>query len=173
MKNTTQKIINQFPQLKPLLDESNKEVLKTSSTLSELEKTFLQLARFFEKPNEEAFSLQLLYQHLEDEWLEFALQLIVEFFRNETYLIKNPNFSIIRDSQDYYTQSDFARFLQEKGFPDYTQNKVAVYKKRGKFPKEDILIAGKPYWSRYTAEIFLRKLELEKKRKESKNDEEG
>lgn len=35
MKNTTQKIINQFPQLKPLLDESNKEVLKTSSTLSD------------------------------------------------------------------------------------------------------------------------------------------
>lgn len=115
MKNTTQKIINQFPQLKPLLDESNKEVLKTSSTLSELEKTFLQLARFFEKPNEEAFSLQLLYQHLEDEWLEFALQLIAEFFKNETHLIKNPNFSIIRDSQDYYTQSDFACYLEDKG----------------------------------------------------------
>jgi hypothetical protein len=47
MKNATQKIINLFPHLKPLLDESNKEVLKTSSTLSELEKTFLQLDRFF------------------------------------------------------------------------------------------------------------------------------
>lgn len=157
MKNTTQKIINQFPQLKPLLDKSNKEVLKTSSTLSELEKTFLQLARFFEKPNEEALSLQLLYQHLEDEWLEFALQLIVEFFRNETYLIKNPNFSIIRDSQDYYTQSDFARYLEDKGI-HFPQNKIAVYRKRGKFPKEDLLIAGTPYWSKYTVESFAKHL---------------
>lgn len=175
MKKATYLLLNYFPKFKKHIKAYENLFMAENAiaSLNDTEKIFLKLAWFFESEGKYEFNLYWLYQ-LEGEWLEFALDLIEIFFKEDTYLFQKnkPPHSLLIDADDYLTQTDFARFLQEKGF-DYTQNKVAVYRKRGKFPKEDILIAGKPYWSRYTAEIFLRKLELEKKRKESKNDEEG
>lgn len=42
--------------------------------LTEVEAVFLRLAWFFEAPEQESFNIGLLYHHLENEWLEFALE---------------------------------------------------------------------------------------------------
>jgi hypothetical protein len=99
----------------------------------------------------------LLYHHLEDEWLEFALELMVQFFREDTYLIQKPTFSILREPTDnYFNQKQFADFLSENGL-HYDKRKLNVYYSRGKLPKADIELAGTPYWSKYTVEGFYKK----------------
>ncbi|PKR82495.1 hypothetical protein [Heyndrickxia camelliae] len=157
MKKSTSKIIEQFPFLHKKIDEIlsgpfSEEVLNDLD--NEVDKTFVKLAYFFEYPHFEGFSLSLLYKHLENDWLEFALSLIYEFFTKDTFLIQNPSHSII-DGDNYLTQTEFGRYLEEQGL-NYTKNEMAVYKKRGKLPKEDILIAGTSYWSKETVERFAK-----------------
>jgi hypothetical protein len=57
-------------------------------SLDYVERTFLKLAWFFENPDNENFDLKTLYKHLDDDWLEWALELITLYFREDTYLIK-------------------------------------------------------------------------------------
>lgn len=42
-------------------------------SLDQVQRTFLKLACFFENPDYDHFDLNTLYQHLEDDWLEWAL----------------------------------------------------------------------------------------------------
>ncbi|MFC3882400.1 hypothetical protein ACFOU2_02205 [Bacillus songklensis] len=69
--------------------------------------------------------------------------------------------SIIGEKQpiEYFNQTDFARYLNEQGLA-FTQNKLAVYRLRGKLPKEDMVISGKPYWTKETVEQYV----MEKKK---------
>jgi hypothetical protein len=95
-----------------------------------------------------------LYHHLDNEWLEFALELMSQFFREDTYLIQKPTHSILREKQDdYFNQKQFADFLSENGLK-YDKRKLKVYYSRGKIPRADIELAGTPYWSKSTVEEY-------------------
>ena len=107
-------------------------------------------------PEYESFNIRWLYEYLDDGWLEFALELMVQFFQEDTYLIQKPTLSILRESgENYFNQKQFADFLSENGL-HYDKRKLNVYYSRGKLPKADIELAGTPYWSKYTVEGFLR-----------------
>jgi hypothetical protein len=163
MKHSTKRIIERFPKFKGKLKAYNNilSVEEAMQGLTEVEAVFLRLACFFEAPEQESFNIGLLYHHLENEWLEFALELMTQFFREDTYLIQKPSFSILRETPDHYlNQKQFADFLSEHGL-NYDKRKLNVYYSRGKIPKADVELAGTPYWSISTVEAFC---EQEKKR---------
>ncbi|MCQ6282931.1 hypothetical protein [Bacillus sp. EB600] len=57
-----------------------------------------------------------MYESLDDKWLEFALELMVHFLWEDTYLIQKPTFSILREPRgNYLNQKQFADFLSENG----------------------------------------------------------
>lgn len=147
----TKRIIEKIPQLKEYLQGTP---VKNSPELSQTELTFLDLANFFENPDQKEFYLSSIYHHLNDDWLEFALEVIHLFFTKDTYLIKNHTHSIITDGDSYMNQSRFADYLKENGL-NYDRSKLGVYVKRGKAPKADIIISGTKYWERLTCERFL------------------
>jgi len=156
MKAATKRIMEEFPVLEKYLN-SNESTLLSDQVLSKLtnvEQVFLRLAWFFENPNKENFNLESFYKHLEDDWLEFGLELIHLFFRNDTYLIKEPTHSIITDGDYYMNQSRFAEFLSENGVK-YDKAKMSMYIKRGVVPRADITVSGIKYWERLTCEKFL------------------
>ncbi|MBT2758004.1 hypothetical protein J7E71_19215 [Mesobacillus foraminis] len=121
--------------------------------LDEFEATFLRLARFFETPGKESFDLGFLYRHLDNDWLEFALELITDFFREETYLIQKPTYSLIKDGSDYYSLTQFAEELSKRGLR-YDRQKLNLYFERGKVPQPDLVVGGVKYWSKKTVRIY-------------------
>jgi len=156
MKSATKRIIEEFPVLEQYLD-SNESVLLSDQVLAKLtdvEQVFLRLAWFFENPKKENFNLESFYKYLEDEWLELGLELVHQFFKKDSYLIKYPTHSIITDGDYYMNQSRFAEFLSENGL-NYDKAKLSVYISRGKAPKHDIVISGTKLWERLTCERFL------------------
>ncbi|WP_337969853.1 hypothetical protein [Virgibacillus salexigens] len=156
MKSATKRILNSFPVLEKHLPSNESAILSDQilSNLSEVEQVFLRLIWFFENPNKENFNLESFYKHLDNEWLELALESVHMFFVDDTYLIQNPTHSIITDGDYYMNQSRFAEFLSENGL-NYDRSKLGVYIKRGKAPKADITISGTNYWERSTCERFL------------------
>jgi hypothetical protein len=42
-----------------------------------------------------------IYKHLDNDWLELALELVVEFFYDDTYLIQKPNLSLFEMKVTY------------------------------------------------------------------------
>lgn len=162
MKKTTKKIVESFPMLESKLHAYENSFLREEAleSLSEVERAFLKLAWFFEQPKHESFDLRILYQHLDDQRLELALGLIVGFFREDTFLITQPSFLLIREGDEYLNQIQFADYLREQGLK-YDRSKLNVYYKRGKIPKADVELSGTPYWSKKTVERYC---EQEKKR---------
>lgn len=156
MKNATAMIVERFPGLEKELKTNASSILidQTLNELSDVEQVFLKLAWFFEEPDNENFNLESIYKHLQDQWLEFALEVIYVFFRQDTYLLQDPSHLIIRDGDYYMNQSRFAEFLNENGLK-YDRAKLKVYIDRGKVPKPDIIISGTMYWERSTCEKFL------------------
>ncbi|MEY2193682.1 hypothetical protein AB7942_13225 [Neobacillus sp. BF23-41] len=137
MKRSTKRIIETFPKFKSKLKAYENILLVEEATkgLTDVEAVFLKLAWFFEAPEQESFNIGLLYHHLENEWLEFALELMTQFFREDTYLIQKPTFSILRETTDhYFNQKQFADFLSEHGV-NYDKRKLNVYYSRGKIRK--------------------------------------
>jgi hypothetical protein len=163
IKRSTKRIIEKFPKFKGKLKayENILSVEEAMQGLTDVEAVFLRLAWFFEAPEHESFNIGLLYQHLDNEWLEFSLELMTHFFREDTYLIQKPTFSILRETPDhYFNQKQFADFLTENGL-NYDKRKLNVYYSRGKLPKADVELAGTAYWSKSTVEEFC---EQEKER---------
>jgi hypothetical protein len=154
MKLTTKMVLEVFPDLEErLLGEENysEEVL---NKMDPVKRTFLQLGCFFEHPGEGHFDLALLYQHLDDEWLELALELITRYFQEATYLIQKPSYSLIKDGSDYLNQTEFARYLTDQGV-SYDRQKLNLYYERGKVPKADLLLGGgKKYWHLSSVQAF-------------------
>jgi hypothetical protein len=156
LKKTTKRIIEIFPGLEGKLKayENISLVEDAMKGLNEVEATFLKLAWFFQDPEQENFNIGLLYQHLDNDWLELALELMVQFFREDTYLIQKPTLSFIREgSNDYYNQKQFADYLSEHGL-NYDKRKLNVYFHRGKLPEPDLKLGGTPYWERKSVEKF-------------------
>jgi hypothetical protein len=165
LKKATKRIIETFPNFEGNLKAYENILLveEAMKGLNQVEATFFKLACFFEEPEHENFNIGLLYQHLDNDWLELALELITQFFKEDTYLIQHPTFSIIREGKDYFfNQKQFADFLSESGL-NYDKRKLNVYYSRGKIPKADIELAGTPYWSKSTVEDFCEQ-EKEKNR---------
>jgi hypothetical protein len=147
MKRTTRRIVEKLPNLEDKI-VAHESVLLAEEALQSLDKvdqTFLKLAWFFENPEEANFNLTCLYQNLDDDWLEWALELITLYFSEDTYLIKKPSYSIIRDGSEYVNQSHFADYLNENGLT-YTRQKINNYLVRGKIPEADVEIDGTKYW---------------------------
>jgi hypothetical protein len=163
MKRSTKRIIESFPKFKGKLKayENILSVEEAMKGLTDVEAVFLKLAWFFEAPEQESFNIGLLYHHLDNDWLEFALELLTQFFQEDTYLIQHPTISILRETKDhYFNQKQFADFLSEQGL-NYDKRKLNVYYSRGKIPKADVELAGTSYWSKSTVEDFC---EQEKER---------
>ncbi|MED2974237.1 hypothetical protein P4361_18570 [Fictibacillus sp. B-59209] len=163
MKNTTKKIVNVFPDLRMHFEKHSYNDEAVLSTLEPVKRTFLQLGSFFEQPEEE-FNLALLYKHLDDEWLELALELITRYFQKETYLIQKPFYSYIKDGSEYLNLTEFARYLSDQGVR-YDRQKLNLYYERGKVPKADLFLgSGTKYWHLSTVQAFC---EQEKNRLKS------
>ncbi|MCP3029617.1 hypothetical protein [Halobacillus sp. A5] len=165
MKKSTALIVNQmssFEKVMPTNENVNldDEALKK---FNDVEQTFLRLVCFFEEPDDENFNLASIYKHLDDDWLNLALQAIHVFFSEDTYLMKKPTFSVIRESDEYKNQTQFAQYLKEHGL-QYDRSKINVYVKRGIVPTPDLEIAGSKYWKGSTCEVYLKK-EIEKRNK--------
>ncbi|WP_242281149.1 hypothetical protein [Bacillus cereus group sp. BfR-BA-01347] len=160
MAKTTRLVLEHFPQLEKHIHAY--ENLFTSqqafeSLNTEEERVFLEMIWFFEKPEENSFDMRLLYKYLNDERLVFGLDLLSHYFKYDTYLIRNVDHSLILSAEDYVTQSEFGRLLQGEGL-NYNQRKIAMYRKRGKFVKEDVTVAGVPYWSKDTVQKYIDEL---------------
>ena len=153
MKNTTKRIVEKFPNLEEKVLEINGSglvIVDDIQSLDSVEHTFLKLALFFENPENAHFDLASLYKELDNDWLEWALELITQFFQEDTFLIQNPSFTMIKDGSDYLNLTQFAQYLTEQGLR-YDRQKVNLYYERGKIPQPDLWIGGTKYWSRNTA----------------------
>jgi hypothetical protein len=162
MKKTTGRIVESFPDLKDKLNAYENILLieEAMKGLDDIRATFLKLAWFFENPEHENFNIGYLYRYLDNDWLEFALELITEYFREDTYLIQKPSYSLIKDGSDYLSLSQFADYLSEQGLR-YDRQKLNLYYDRGKVPEPDLVIGGIKYWSIKTVQSFG---EFERKR---------
>ncbi|MGM0941360.1 MAG: hypothetical protein ACQEWU_10415 [Bacillota bacterium] len=156
MKTSTKHILDSFPALEKHLPSNESAILSDQvlSNLNEIEQVFLRLAWFFENPDKENFNLESFYKHLDNDWLELALECVHMFFMDDTYLIKDPTHSIITNGDYYLNQSRFAEFLSENGL-NYDRFKMNKYISRGLVPAPDITISGTKYWERLTCERFL------------------
>ncbi|MBT2688344.1 hypothetical protein J7I93_09135 [Bacillus sp. ISL-47] len=153
MKKATSQIVMLFPHLKNPILEQDQDSAASADQFNDIESTFLQLARFFENPTRESFDLMLLYRHLKDGWLELALEYTAQFFKEDTFLIQHPTLAIVKESDNYLSQSQFAAFLTERGLK-YDRAKVKNYYDRGKIPVPDLIVAGVKYWSTSSAESY-------------------
>ncbi|OZU89091.1 hypothetical protein CIL03_08745 [Virgibacillus indicus] len=96
----------------------------------------------------------MIYKTLDNDWLEFSLEVIVVFFSKDTYLIQKPTTSLITDKEQYLNQSQFAVYLSENGLK-YDRAKINMYLKRGKLPEPTLIIAGMKYWEKSVCEAYL------------------
>ncbi|WP_461611858.1 hypothetical protein [Cytobacillus kochii] len=159
MKKVTERVIKNFPMLESKITAYENVLLieEAIKGLNEIERTFLKLVWYFEEPESQSFDMRNLYLYLSDEWLDFALELMTDYFRNETYLINTkPTFSVIKEEDEYLGMSQFADYLTENGLK-YTKQRINMAYKRGKMVEPDLVIAGVKYWSIETAEKFLEK----------------
>lgn len=156
MKQSTWRILETFPAFNGKL-KAYENVLSAEEAmdgLNPVEATFLTLAWFFEDPGRQEFNIGLLYNHLDDDWLELALELMALFFREDTFLIKKPALSFVRKgSNGFFSQKQFADYLKENGL-NYDKRKLNVYYHRGKIPKPDLELGGTVYWRRASVETF-------------------
>ncbi|MCM3413206.1 hypothetical protein [Metabacillus litoralis] len=156
MKKSTQRILENFPAFKGKLKAYKNIGLveEAMEGLNPVEATFLKLAWYFEEPEHEHFNIGFLYQHLDDDWLELALEVIAQFFREDTFLIKKPALSFVRKgSNGFFSQKQFADYLTENGLK-YDKRKLNVYYHRGKIPEPDLELGGTTYWSKTSVETF-------------------
>lgn len=155
MKKATSLVIEKLPILKDHI-KADENMLVRQHALdgldNEVERTFLKLIWFFEKPGSNDFDLKNLYMQLKDEWLVFALDVIDFYFKEDTYLIQEST-DLVLISDDYLDQNGASRYLESKGL-NFPQGKIATYILRGKFPREDLIISGKKFWRKSTIDKY-------------------
>lgn len=160
MKQSTQLILEHFPTLEKHLKDYDSHILSSETLVNfnEVEQTFLRLLWFFDNPEKENFNLELIYQTLSDSWLSLALESIFIFFKKDTYLLQDPKFSLVKESDTFYNQSDFANFLNENNHENFSRQMVHTYLKRGLFPEPDLIIGNTKYWKKETSINYLNSL---------------
>lgn len=163
MRKTTSKVVEMFPALEKHIPDYDSVLLEqqTLNQFNDVEQVFLKLIWFFENPNEYNFNLFDLYRSLDDDWLSFALECIVSFFENDTYLLKETQFSLVKESNDYLNQTRFADFLNEHKSlhgKNFSRAMLNSYLNRGIIPEPDLELAGTKYWLKETCEEYLSSL---------------
>ena len=99
--------------------------------LTDVEVVFLKLAWFFEAPEQEGFNIGLFFHHLNNDWLEFTLELVTQFFLEDMYLIEKPPIPFFKKHPtNILIQKQFADFLSAHGL-NYDKRKLNVYYSRG------------------------------------------
>ncbi len=155
LKTTVKAIYDRYPSVE-------KYEHGDSVQLTNAEEVFYQLAKFIQEPDKYSFNLALLYKNLEDEDLVFGLGVIIQFFENDTYLIKEKGAMLLkdfrRDHEKLYSQSMFATYLANHGY-NFTPRKITTYYNRDKLPKPDLKIGNTPYWYESTLEKYMQTLE--------------
>lgn len=166
IKNATRKVIKYFPSLKDKVEFYNDKELaeKELVNLNEVKAVFLRLIWFFENPDEQDFSIQYLYKHLNNDWLRLALEVITEYFEEDTYLLineKKSNTSLIKEDKvkDLLSMKEVSELLMSCGYNYYPQ-KIATYLKRNKFVEPDVIISNIKYWKPHTIDKFMKNLEV-------------
>lgn len=169
MKKSTLKIIEKFPIFKEHVHAYENMLLVNVALkdLNDLEATFLKLLWFFENPEKENFEIKFLYLNLDNDWLEFALELITEFFREDTCLISEPKYSLIKDGSNYFSLTQFASYLAQEGLR-YDRQKLNIYYERGLVPKPDLIIGGVKYWTEKTVQHYKEQEVIRLKSKKEK-----
>ena len=161
------KIFSRFPILKEKSNRPNDPAI----ALNTQEAVFYQLLRFFQEPHTNQFSVNMIYEHLLDEDLLFAIELMVTYFQKDTTLVKNvsQNFyelNLLREQ--IVNQSKFSSMVESsiKGMK-FRPSMVYMYWQRrsDKIPRPDLIIEGTPYWKESAVEDFIAK-EKKQRRKE-------
>lgn len=160
MKKATKKVIDYFPFLEKHIPDSESVILEeqTLEKFSEVEQVFLKLVWFFEQPEKNNFNLYDIYSSLDGDWLSYALECIFFYFSEDTFLMNEPNFSLITDETELYNQSDFANYLLDhvdKHNIKFSRQMISTYSKRGTLPDPDLVIGRKKYWKKDTCEAYL------------------
>ena len=117
MKKSTKRIVENFPGLEGKLKAYENILLveEAMKGLSDVEATFLKFAWFFEESEHENFNIGLLYQHLDNDWLELALELITQLFRENTYLIQQLPFQLFEKTiMNILTKHSLLIFYQKE-----------------------------------------------------------
>ncbi|WP_026695616.1 hypothetical protein [Peribacillus kribbensis] len=84
MKEATAKVIDTFP----VLSDHGVNLNQWGAIgLGKTEAVFLQLAMFFEDPEEHPFDLGSIVHHLDEEWIPLALEVIYLYFLKDTCLL--------------------------------------------------------------------------------------
>lgn len=157
MKSTTKIILESIPVLEDYLLDGSKEV----NELNQVEITFLNLIRFFENPEESSFDLKMLYDNLSDDWLYLALSSLSVYFKQDTFLMKGVNHSLVNEAKAYMNQTEFVEYLKKNG-ENYTTAKMSVYIGRNIVPEADLIISDTRYWLKSTCENFLTTLQAKR-----------
>lgn len=155
-KKATELILNYFPMLSDMMIDDDQTT--TKKDLSETESVFHQMALFFQNPKEHTFDIGLVYSHLQGDWVSFAFECLETFFKDDTFLLPKDYSMTINDHDPLLNQSSFAKRLNESGLK-FDRKKLSVYYERGKLPKNDALIEGKPYWLTSTVREYISKKE--------------
>lgn len=150
MKKSTANILDSFPNLETYIVENEKTA--DASNLTQHEKAMVNLARFFEV--NEAFDLNRLFKEVDPEWIPFVLDQLQTYFYEDTYLTKKEKPLMIKDAADLLNQTAFAELMNAHGF-NMDSKKIHMQRKRGKLPKETLLISGYPYWLKEDAERYI------------------
>lgn len=150
MKKSTANILDSFPNLETYIVENEKAA--DASNLTQHEKAMVNLARFFEA--NEAFDLNRLFKEVDPEWIPFALDQLQTYFYEDTYLTKKQKPMMIKDATNLLNQTAFAELMNAHGFK-MDSKKIHMQRKRGKLPKETLLISGYPYWLKEDAERYI------------------
>lgn len=91
-----------------------------------------------------------------------SLRKYIYFFEQDTYLLKEPKFELVKETDTFYNQSDFAVFLNEHKNvhqKNYSRQMVHTYLKRGLLPKPDLIIGNTKYWKEETSINYLKSLQ--------------
>jgi len=160
MKRATKKIIDFFPHLEKHIPDSESVILEqqTLDNLNETEQVFLKMIWFFERPKDNNFNLYDLLEHIDKDWLSFALECIFIYFSEDTYLMDESKFSIVTENSIYLNQSDFVEFLnkhKKSHGMNFSRAMLHTYFKRGLIPKPDLTVANNRYWLKETCNLYL------------------
>lgn len=160
-------ILKRYPKIKRKLALPN----DPNITLSRQEAVFMQLVNFFEKPTVHEVSLNLIYDHLENQDLLFAIETIIVYFQKDTTLVQEvPQTFYNREllNEKIVGQKKFAQKVEE-AIPEmkFKPSMLHMYWKRGsdRVPRPDMIIDGTPYWKISSVKKFIA---AEKKRRENK-----
>lgn len=153
-KKSIEMILKQFPMFAERLD--NDDQIMTKKDLDQVEKVFYEMCLFFKNPVDCSFDMGLLYKYLQDDWVKFAFECLETFFKNDTFLLSNDYTLILTDKDPLLNQTSFAKCLNDAGIK-FDRKKLNVYYERGKLPKVDAMIEGKPYWLESTVQEYIDK----------------